>query len=99
VVLARTGLGRRAAFDDPMQVVRWEPPTESTPGHCRLEKRGTVVLGWADIEVRSRDGGSRLTWREEARLRGLPRLLDTPTAWTGRLLFGHLVAALLKAEK
>ncbi|AJZ84395.1 SRPBCC family protein [Streptomyces antimycoticus] len=100
VVVVRTGVGR-AGFDDPMEVVRWDPPADDTsaggnPGVCRLEKRGSVVLGWAEIEVRPRDGGSEVVWREEARLRGLPRLFDPPTAWSGRLLFGRVVDALLK---
>ncbi|MFE9062453.1 SRPBCC family protein [Streptomyces violaceusniger] len=100
VVVVRTGVGR-AGFDDPMEVVRWDPPAGAplagdTPGICRLEKRGSVVLGWAEIEVRPRDGGSEVVWREEARLRGLPRLFDPPTVWSGRLLFGRVVDALLE---
>ncbi|WP_049570820.1 SRPBCC family protein [Streptomyces sp. SBT349] len=95
VIVARTGVGR-AGFDDPMEVVRWEPPRERAPGICRLEKRGAVVEGWAEIEVRPRGGGSHVLWREDARVRRLPRLLGPPTAWSGRLLFGHLVGALLK---
>ncbi|UED85130.1 SRPBCC family protein [Streptomyces profundus] len=95
-VVARTGIGR-AAFDDPMDVVRWQPPTEHRPGVCRLEKRGRVVAGWAEIEVRPEADGSAVVWREEARVRGMPRrLLDAPTAWAGRLLFGRLVRALLR---
>ncbi len=100
VIVVRTGVGR-AGFDDPMEVVRWDPPADDasagdTPGVCRLEKRGSVVLGWAEIEVRPRDGGSEVVWREEVRLRGLPRLFDSPTVWSGRLLFGRVVDALLK---
>lgn len=115
VVVVRTGVGR-AGFDDPMEVVRWDPPAADppaadpaaadlpagapaaggTPGICRLEKRGSVVLGWAEIEVRPRDGGSEVVWREEARLRGLPRLFDPPTVWSGRLLFGRVIDALLE---
>lgn len=100
VVVVRTGVGR-AGFDDPMEVVRWDPPADDAPrsdnpGICRLEKRGSVVLGWAEIEVRPRGGGSEVVWREEARLRGLPRLFDPPTAWSGRLLFGRVVDALLE---
>jgi hypothetical protein len=100
VIVARTGVGR-AGFDDPMEVVRWEPPTERAAGLCRLEKRGAVVAGWAEIVVRSRDGGAHVAWREEARIRRLPlpRLLGAPTAWAGRLMFGHLVGALLKGEE
>lgn len=92
---ARTGIGR-AAFDDPMEVVRWEPPGRDRPGRCRLEKRGRVVTGWAEVEVAGRNGGAVVVWREELRVRPLPRLFDAPTAWAGRLLFGRVVSGLLE---
>lgn len=91
---ARTGVGR-AGFDDPMEVVRWEPPSAGRPGRFRVEKRGRAVLGWAEAEVTPAGGGARVVWCEEARLRGAPRLLDAPTAWAARLLFGRVVAGLL----
>ncbi|WP_406859259.1 SRPBCC family protein [Streptomyces sp. HUAS MG47] len=93
---ARTGLGR-VAFDDPMELVRWEPPT-AAPGVCRLEKRGRVVLGWAEIEVTAAaGGGSRVVWHEELRLRGLPRAADPLLATAGRLLFGRAMDGLLRS--
>ncbi|MGW3242936.1 SRPBCC family protein [Streptomyces sp. NPDC001070] len=92
---ARTGHGR-AAFDDPMEIVRWEPPDAGGgPGRCRLEKRGRVVLGWAEIEVRPHEAGSRVVWCEDLRVRPLPGVLDRPTAWAGRLLFGRALDGLL----
>ncbi|MBN3932227.1 SRPBCC family protein [Streptomyces verrucosisporus] len=94
---ARTGTGR-AGFDDPMEVVHWEPPTADRPGRCRVEKRGRVVLGWAEAEVVPADVGSLAVWREEVRVRGLPRLLDPPTAWAARLLFGRVVTGLLEGR-
>ncbi|WP_431046362.1 SRPBCC family protein [Streptomyces sp. P1-3] len=95
VVLARTGVGR-AVFDDPMEVVRWEPPEPTgRPGHCRLEKRGSVVVGWAEIHVRRDGAGSRVVWEEDARVRALPRLCDRPTAWVGRLVFGRMIGRML----
>ncbi|MFH8371609.1 SRPBCC family protein [Streptomyces sp. NPDC018031] len=94
VVLARTGLWR-LGFDDPMDVVRWEPPDEGRPGRCRLVKRGRVVTGWAEIEVRADGRGSWVGWREDARVRALPRLFDAPTARAGRLVFGRVVDTLL----
>ncbi|NYI03484.1 SRPBCC family protein [Allostreptomyces psammosilenae] len=92
---ARTGIGR-AAFDDPMEVVRWSPPAAGRPGHCRLVKRGSVVLGWAEIEVHPLPHGSRIVWREELRLRRLPRLLDAATAHAARPLFAHALTRLLR---
>jgi hypothetical protein len=96
VVVVRSALGR-AGFDDPMEVVRWEPaaPEDGGGGRCRLEKRGRVVLGWAEIEVVPRGSGSLVLWREELRLRGLPRALDPLLAPAGRLVFGRALDGLL----
>ncbi|GAA2392152.1 SRPBCC family protein [Streptomyces glaucosporus] len=91
---ARTGVGR-AAFDDPMEVVRWEPPVRGRPGRCRLEKRGRVMAGWAEVEVTGRDAGALVVWREEVRVRALPWLPDALVAPAARLLFGRVVAGLL----
>jgi hypothetical protein len=95
VLVARTGLGR-AGFEDPMRIVRWEPPVGDGPGRCRLEKTGRVVTGWAEIEVRAEGTGSRVRWREELRVWRLPAAVDAVTARTGRLVFGRAVDTLLK---
>lgn len=93
--VARTGVGR-LAFDDPMEVVRWEPPSEGRPGVCLLEKRGRVVFGRAGIEVLAAPGGgSRAVWTEELRLRGVPGALDPVLALAGRWLFGRAMDGLL----
>ncbi|MFJ6571174.1 SRPBCC family protein [Streptomyces sp. NPDC091292] len=93
--VARTGVGR-LGFDDPMEVVVWRPPTATTAGLCRLEKRGTFVTGWAEIEVHAHGGpGSRVVWREELRVRWLPSAFDGPLAGAGRVLFGRAVGRLL----
>ncbi|MET9433335.1 SRPBCC family protein [Streptomyces sp. NPDC006551] len=96
--VARTGVGR-LAFDDPMEVVRWEPPEpghEERPGVCLLEKRGRLVLGRARIEVYAGPcGGSRAVWTEELRVRGVPRALDPVLALAGRRLFGRAMDGLL----
>ncbi|MEC3998417.1 SRPBCC family protein [Actinacidiphila sp. DG2A-62] len=97
VVVARTGVGR-LGFDDPMRVTRWEPER-----HCRLEKTGRVVLGWAEFDVLPRPGagldggtGTFVRWREDLRVRGLPRALDGLTSLAGRLVFGRAVDTLLR---
>ncbi|MFF8289328.1 SRPBCC family protein [Streptomyces sp. NPDC016309] len=93
----RTGVGR-VAFDDPMEVVRCEPPGPDGAGAgvCRLEKRGRVVAGWAEIEVReTAPGAVRVTWTEEVRVRGLPRACDPVVAFVGRRLFGRALSGLL----
>ncbi|MFJ8928974.1 MULTISPECIES: SRPBCC family protein [unclassified Streptomyces] len=90
VFVARTGVGR-FGFDDPMEVVAWQPPRR-----CRMEKRGRVVTGWAEFEVRALgDGGSRVEWREELRVRGVPRAADRVVAAAGRWVFGRAVDGLL----
>lgn len=91
--VGRTGVGR-LGFDDPMEVVRWEPPGPDRTGTCTLRKTGTVVLGWAQITVepQGRDR-CRVTWTEDVDI--------APVAWTawasplvvagGRLAFGALL--------
>ncbi|GGY47153.1 SRPBCC family protein [Streptomyces omiyaensis] len=91
---ARTGIGR-LGFDDPMEVVRWEPPLGDRPGVCRLEKRGRVVRGWALIEVAPEGAGARVVWTEELTVRGVPRLFDGVLARAGRVVFGRALDGLL----
>ncbi|MFD5426210.1 SRPBCC family protein [Streptomyces sp. NPDC127084] len=95
--VARTGLGGWT-FDDTMEIVRWQPPAPELAGHCRLEKRGRVVLGWAEIEVRETPEGTRVVWEEELRLRGVPRALDPAVAGAARRVFGRVVDGLLTAR-
>ncbi|MYT73868.1 MULTISPECIES: SRPBCC family protein [unclassified Streptomyces] len=92
VFVARTGTARRIGFDDPMEVVAWEPPHR-----CRLEKHGRVVTGWAEFEVRPLDGGgSRVEWREELAVWGLPKAADPVLRTAGQWMFGRAVAGLLR---
>jgi len=82
-------------FDDPMDVVRWEPPTAGAPGDgarpgvAVLAKRGSVVLGSAALRVDPLTAGScRVVWGEDVELapvaltRPLEPLLRVP-AWVG----------------
>ena len=96
VFTARTG-GRRLGFDDPMAIVEWAPPSDGGPGRCRLEKRGPVMLGWAELSVEPVGTGARATWRDEARPAKLPRFTDGASAASGRLLFGRVLRKLLVA--
>ena len=88
-ILARTGIGP-FAFDDVMDVVVWEPPQR-----CRLEKRGRLVLGWAEITVEPLAEGARVRWVEEIRVRGLPRAVDPVVKKAAERMFGRLVEGLL----
>ncbi|MGW7368687.1 SRPBCC family protein [Streptomyces sp. NPDC054841] len=94
LLVAHTGVGP-VGFDDPMEVVRWEPPEHGRPGHCRLEKHGRTVLGWAEIGVRQTPGGTRVTWVEDLRVRGVPGVFDPVLAMAGRRVFGRAVDGLL----
>ena len=93
--VAFTGLGR-VGFDDPMTVTEWRPPTDGAAGHCRLEKQGRVMLGWAEITVEATGTGSRTTWREDITVHHLPRLADRPTAASSRALFGRVLRKLIE---
>ncbi|MET8569972.1 SRPBCC family protein [Streptomyces sp. NPDC004783] len=96
VVVARTGLGP-LAFADPMEVTVWQPPRDGAPGRCRLDKRGRLVRGWAEIEVGTGPGGrARVVWREELGVRALPRLCDPLLRRSGRFVFGRAVNRLLR---
>jgi hypothetical protein len=94
VFTARTGLGR-LGIDDPMEIVEWVPPQDDGRGRCRLEKRGRVVLGWAELTVEPHASGSRTTWREEARPARLPAFADRAATAAGRRLFGRVLRKLL----
>ncbi|MFG3246541.1 SRPBCC family protein [Streptomyces sp. NPDC048187] len=97
VVVARTGAGP-LVFDDAMEVTVWQPPREDSPGRCRLEKRGRVVRGWAEIEVRPGPGGrTRVGWREELDVRLLPSVFDGVLGRSGRYVFGRTVDHLLRS--
>ena len=90
--VSRTALGR-FGFDDPMEVVEWEPPRR-----CVVVKHGRVVRGRAGIEVTPEPGGSRVAWRETARIgpRPLSTVLDPFIALLGPLVFRRLLRTLLR---
>ncbi|MFF0589807.1 SRPBCC family protein [Streptomyces sp. NPDC003781] len=96
VVVARTGAGV-LAIADPMEVTVWQPPRADLAGRCRMDKRGRVVRGWAEIEVGTGpDGRTRVVWREELDVRLVPAFLDGLLARSGRLVFGRTVDHLLR---
>lgn len=89
VFVARTALGR-FGFDDPMEVVAWDPPR-----FCRVEKRGRVMRGWAELRVTGAGTGSRVTWQEEAVPARLPRFARPLADAAGRRLFTRVLRGLL----
>ena len=88
--VVRSGFGR-LAFDDPMDVVEWDPPR-----FCRLEKRGRVIRGWAEISVRPMASGSKIMWREVAHVTGVPGVLARLEKATGTALFSRLLDGLTR---
>jgi hypothetical protein len=88
--VARSGFGR-LAFDDPMDVVEWDPPR-----FCRLEKRGRVIRGWAEISVWPTAAGSKILWREVAHVTGVPRVFARLERATGTALFGRVLNGLTR---
>ncbi len=88
--VARTGVGP-LGFSDPMEIVEW-----AEPSYCRLEKRGRIVTGWAELSVEPLDLGSRVVWREEIHVTGMPRLADGLTRASSRRLFSRVIDGLLR---
>jgi uncharacterized protein YndB with AHSA1/START domain len=72
---ARTGVpapgGRRIGVLDTMVITEWDPPRRVV-----VEHTGRVVRGRGIFEVKPRDGGATLSWREE---------LDLPLGRLGAL--------------
>lgn len=97
VFTAHTGWGP-AGFDDPMEVVEWQPPTSGSGGRCRLEKRGSLVHGWAELTVEPNGNGARATWREEIRVGRLPRFTDPLTRLSSTLLFARVLRRLIEEK-
>jgi hypothetical protein len=87
--VARTGIGP-VGFDDPMEIVE-----SREPSFCRIEKRGRVVTGWAELSVEAYGRGSRVTWREDIHVRGTPRALDGLTRAASTRLFSRVIDGLL----
>jgi hypothetical protein len=63
--VGRTGVGP-VAFDDPMRVVRWEPPEGDKRGLCEVVKLGRLLHGRAWFSVTPLPGGRcRVVWDED----------------------------------
>lgn len=88
-IVGRTSIGP-LGFDDTMDIARWDPPR-----HCRLEKTGRIVRGWAEIDVEPSGTGSKVTWTEDVSVAGVPRFADPVQRFFARKTFGHLIDGLL----
>ncbi|MDO5630149.1 MAG: hypothetical protein Q4G43_17685 [Mobilicoccus sp.] len=95
--IARTGLGP-LAVDDVMTVRRFDAPTGETPGHAHVDKSGRVVHGNIDATVEGSSRGSHLTWTQEIRLLGVPRLADPVVAVVARAAYSSVLKQLLARD-
>ncbi|CAM5603267.1 SRPBCC family protein [Streptomyces californicus] len=75
--------------------MRWTPPAGGRAGACLLEKRGSVVLGRASIDVLPTGSGSHVVWVEELRVRLVPRFGDPLLASPDGGCVGKVLDALL----
>ena len=94
IFVAHTGLGP-LGFDDPMEIVEWHPPQDGAPGACRLQKRGRVMTGWAELHVTPDGDGARVSWREDIGVWRLPTLFDPLVVRSSTLLFARVLRHLL----
>jgi hypothetical protein len=96
--VGRSGLGP-LAFDDPMEIVEWRPPTPDAAGVCAVVKQGRVVLGTARFEVSALPGGrSRVTWDEDVEVAPvrLTRPFGALLAVAGRLAFTRTLTVMAR---
>lgn len=75
VFVARTALGP-IGFNDRMHVLAYAPPRGGEPGRCTIAKTGRWLRGPIHLTVHPSDAGCTVRWRQELRVRGLPRLAD-----------------------
>jgi hypothetical protein len=100
--VARTGVGP-LAFDDPMTVVRWQPPAGDEPGagpgRCDVEKSGRVVHGRAWFTVTPLPGNhSRVVWSEDITVtpHRLTRRAGPVLSLAGKAGFGRVLRSMAR---
>lgn len=77
-------------FDDPMEVVVWEPPVNGERGYCKVQKFGPWILGTAEIAVEPAGNvpdGATVTWKESIKLRGVAPIFTPLIRGMGGILF------------
>jgi hypothetical protein len=84
------------AFDDPMTVTEFVPPSATGPGECAIRKTGRVVRGTAGFTV-SGDSphASTVTWWEDVEVAPtwLTRWFAPVVARAGSVAFGRVLRA------
>lgn len=75
VFVARTAIGP-IGLNDRMHVLAYAPPQGGEPGRCTIAKTGRWLRGNIHLTVHPSDAGCTVRWRQDLRVRGLPRLAD-----------------------
>jgi hypothetical protein len=78
-----------------MEVTYWQPPADGAPGVCRVDKRGSVIVGSTLITVTASREGSLVHWQEDATIRLLGPVASWPNRIAGRRIFGRVLDGLL----
>lgn len=96
----RTGLGP-LSFDDPMEVVAWDPPVGDSagdpPARCEVLKHGRLILGRAWFTVTPTAGQAcQVGWFEEIEVAPvrLTRPFGPLVALIGRIGFARMLAVM-----
>jgi hypothetical protein len=93
--VARTAVGP-FGFDDAMVVEAITAPREDRAGVARIHKEGRVIRGSIRLTVTPRSQGSRVEWRQEIRVLGVPALLDHVVAAVARQAYAAVLRRLLR---
>lgn len=93
--VARTGF-RRLGFDDRMRIVRFEPPTRTSPGRAEIIKTGESIRGSIRADFAQAASGSLLRWEQEISVPALPRWADPLVGAVAQLAYGLALRALLR---
>ncbi|GAA0796555.1 SRPBCC family protein [Spirilliplanes yamanashiensis] len=101
VFVTRTGVGP-LAFDDPMRVTEWQPPTDTAPGRCAVLKLGRLIHGTAWFEVIPQGPDrTQIRWHEDVTVtpHRITRLLSPVLAVAGRAAFTATLKKIAKAAE
>jgi hypothetical protein len=96
--VAWSGLGP-VMLEDRMQVL--EERFDGTRGYCRVAKLGPVLVGEAEFTVGPglTPGTSVVEWREDVRMRRLPRWASGFAARVGRTMFARSLGRMARTVR
>lgn len=91
--VARTGVGP-LRVDDVMLITAVEPRADGGE-RVAVRKIGRVLRGDITAIVSARNGGSRLSWRQDLRVRGLPRMAQPTVDALARVAYARTLRRIL----